>query len=334
MIRNLKIKPSDDWVDYDLKITLKPCYKCNQMCWYCHEYDNSTPVWTEDQCDVVINKLKALPPRFKKIFIYFYGGEPTLSKNWEYLHYQLYEKLADRELFIQTQTNMSISIDRLRLFLDKSVNRPANHIIDICSSYHLDKQLVEQFGEKMLLCNEFDCCGLCFFSTEIEREEQMIREFEYLLKLFPGKIKLKFTQYANLKKLNSDRYNELLEDEYLLGDDNGEQLEYRYFMRKYPKWEEYLEPGWDFIVNDSETINYSELMNRGIHYKLKYMHCKAGSKNLVINHDLKVYRCNDYFYQNIGGVDITDVCFDNFLSCDVVCLNKICTDGLDHEKYR
>ena len=121
-IKSFEIIQTDEWPQYDLKITLKPCFRCNHKCWFCEEYDNKTKTWTKDQCDEVLNKLKDIPRDKKKIFFYFYGGEPTLSKYWEYLHYKLIQIFPERDLFIQTQTNLSLNEDRLKKFLHKINN--------------------------------------------------------------------------------------------------------------------------------------------------------------------------------------------------------------------
>ena len=64
------------------------------------------------------------------------------------------------------------------------------------------------------------------------------------------------------------------------------------------------------------------------------MKCKCGTKNLVIDHNLKVYHCNDYYYSQINPIDLDTIDFAKFLSNDIICLNHKCTDGLDHAKYR
>ena len=77
--------PTHDWPAYDLKVTLKPSFRCNHNCWFCEEYNNSTKMWTKEQCDQVIDKLKDIPDSKRRLFFYFYGGEPTLNKYWQIL---------------------------------------------------------------------------------------------------------------------------------------------------------------------------------------------------------------------------------------------------------
>lgn len=332
-MKNFSIIKSKGWPEYDLKITLKPCFRCNQQCWFCNEYDNSTPMWSSSDCEVVVKKLSDLPEKYKKIFIYFYGGEPTLSSNWEYLHELLFEQLSDRELFIQTQTNMSVKYDRLQAFFELCKDKPSNHRIDICSSYHVGMQNVEDFIDKMKLCDEYKSLGLCFFSTEVGKEDQMMKDFHAIAKIFPEKLKMKFTVVPKLKTSGLPEYESLLRDEELVGDDDGQYLEFRYFTRKYPELLNYLEEEWTFIVDD-ERMNYVDVKHRKIHEKFKYMHCECGTKGVVIDHTLTVYHCNDDNYQNINPVGLECVDFSTYLSKDIRCLNRRCWDGLDFRKYK
>lgn len=328
-IQNFKLIKTSEYPTYDLKITLKPCFRCNHNCWFCHEYDNKTSMWTKDDCDLVIERLKDIPKDKTKLFFYLYGGEPTLSEHWEYLNYKILETFSDRDLFVQTQTNLSLDESRLKTFCKNVRGAP----VDICSSYHLDKQLVGEFISKMDICNSYDVLGLCFVSTEIRKEKQFIREFYKIASTYPKKTKLKFTQLENLINTRVPKYRELLRDEYLRGNDKGESLEYRYFMRKYPDFKNYLEEGWNFNV-DGTALNYSEVKEQGIYRQFKFMKCECGTKNLVIDHNLKVYHCNDYYYSQIEPTDIRDINFSEYTKRNIRCLNHKCTDGLDHTKYR
>lgn len=331
-IKSFSLIKTPHWPEYDLKVTLKPCFKCNHQCWFCEEYNNNTKTWSKSQCDQVIDKLIQIPEERKRLFFYFYGGEPTLSSNWEYLNEKLVETHRHREIYIQTQTNLSLSEDRLRKFLDGiCTNKPSNHTIDICSSYHLNKQTIDEFITKLKICEEYDCLGLCFFSTELPEREQTIREFTELLKVFPEKIKLRFTETAKLATKNVKGYEQYLTDSYLVGDDDGKSLEYRYWLREFPEWRAYFEQGWNFDV-DGEVYNFSDVSGKNIHMKFKYMKCECGTKNIVIDHMLNVFHCNDDFYSNINSTKLIDVDLPKYISRDVRCLNSACYDGLDFRK--
>ena len=326
--------PTGDWPDYDLKVTLKPSFRCNHNCWFCEEYNNNTKMWTKEQCDQVIDKLKDIPDNKKRLFFYFYGGEPTLNKYWEYITQRLIETFPDRELFIQTQTNMSPTLKRLDSYLER-VNRIKKdiHKIDICSSYHLGKQPVNEFIEKMKICDEHGCLGLCFFSTEIPKHDQCIKEFKLLLNEYPSHIKLRFTETASLELKSIPGYEEYLEDDYLRGDDGGKSLEFRYWLREFPEWRKYFESGWNFNV-DGEVYNFSEVSGYNIHMKFKYMKCECGTKNMVIDHNLNVYHCNDDYNNQINITPLDSVNIDSYISRPVRCLNSACYDGLDFTKTR
>ena len=334
-INSFEIIKSDEWPEYDIKITLKPCFKCNHKCWFCSEYDNTTKMWTKEQCDIVLDKLKEIPDNKKKIFIYFYGGEPTLSKYWEYLNYELVEIFNNKNLFLQTHTNLSVNKNRLENFL-KKINKikSSNHIINICNSYHIGKQKVEDYAEKMYICEKYNSLGFCFFSTELPKKEIMLNELTYLTKKFPEKIKMKFTEIDNLKDRNINGYENYKNNSYLMGKDNGKSLEYRYWLKNYPHLRQYFEKGWNFKINNKKQINYSDVKGNNIHKKFKFMKCESGLKNLVIDYNLNVYKCNDYNYKNIKPIYINDLNFETYhLKCERCILNA-CYDGLDFKKIR
>lgn len=332
-ITSFEIISHPDWFDYDLKVTLKPTFKCNHRCWFCNEYDNSTRSWTLEQCDEVLQKLKDIPKSKKRIFFYFYGGEPTLSKHWEYLNYRLVEIFHDRELFIQTHTNFSLSPERLSVFLKNMTSLKADaHILDICNSYHIGKQSVDDYIEKMDICNQYDALGFCFFSTELPKKQQMLDEFFKIAQAYPHKLKVKFTEIHNLTQLNLAEYREYLNDEYLVGNDNGKSLEFRYWLKYHSELKQYFEDGWYFNINDKTVLNYCEVKGHNIHKKFKFMKCACGTQNMVIDHDLKVYHCNDDFYNNINVSHLKDVDMNSYFNKVVRCLNSACYDGLDHKK--
>lgn len=334
-IHSFKLIPTSSWPEYDVKITLKPSFKCNQMCWFCSEYDNNTRVWDESRCDLVLNKLAELPERYQNVFIYIYGGEPTLSKSWEYLQYSLVKLFSNRELYIQTQTNLSLNASRLDNFLlEINKIKQESHEVNICSSYHIGKQDVTEFIHKMSICEQHGSLGLCFFSTEIAKEEQMLHDWDKLIEKYPDHIKLKFTEIGDLlTRTDVEGYDHLLDDEYLVGDDAGMSLEYRYWVKKFPQWKQYSETGWNFDV-DGHVLNYSEVKAKKINRKFKYMKCECGNKGAVIDHNLVVYHCNDDCYNDINGKKLTDVNFNEYFQRPVRCLNAECYDGLDFKKTR
>ena len=59
-INSFEIIKTNEWPEYDLKVTLKPCFRCNHKCWFCEEYNNNTKTWTKEQCDQVLEKIKQL----------------------------------------------------------------------------------------------------------------------------------------------------------------------------------------------------------------------------------------------------------------------------------
>jgi len=330
-IHNFELIQTTMYPDFDLKITLKPSFRCNQSCWFCEEYDNTSYQWTEEDCDLIIEKLSQIPLDKESIYIYFYGGEPTLSEHWEDLHYRIIEIFKYRELFIQTQTNMSVDKDRLNLFLScVNERKQPNHTIDICSSYHLNKQTPEEFKEKMDICNKHNALGLCFFNSDLLHKDQFMSEFYYLAGHYKDKMKLRFTEIG--KGVQDTKEAKQYDDNYAL-----KSYEYNHLMEFHPELREYFEEGFNFNVNiegNDSIMNFAEVSANDIHKNFRLMKCDCGIKNIVIDHNLKVYHCNDDFKNGINIYDINDINLDTFFDKEVYCMNKACYDGLEFHKWK
>jgi len=317
-LNRFELIKTDEYPDFDMKVTLKPSFRCNQNCWFCTEYDNDARDWTPERHDEALDILHEAIKDKDSVFIYFYGGEPTLYKQWEELQYHIVKKYAKKKMFIQTQTNMSVNRKRLRLFL-KTINELKSdmHTIDICSSYHLTKQRVEVFKEKMDICNEYNALGLCFFNTDYINEERFLSEFNTLVDAYPGKVKLRFTEIGGGVSGTPEA------QQYPTGLDI-KSFEFRYFVNKYPELVQYYEDGFNFMV-DNVKMNFAEVSANDIHKQFRFMKCECGTKNLVIDHELNVYRCNDDFKNDRKNVPDSD---------PKICLNKECYDGLEFTKWR
>lgn len=330
IINSFELIPTSLYPEFDIKITLKPSYRCNQNCWFCEEYDNDSSDWNQEQTDNVlefINKIFKLNTG-KKFFIYLYGGEPTLSKEWERIQKSIFKNNPTEEIFIQTQTNLSINRRRLRTFLEEIREvQSAKHKIDICSSYHLKKQRKDIFLEKMNICAEYGVLGLCFFNTDFLDEDQFIEEFNYIADHHPNTVKLRFTEVGK-------GVEDTVEGSKYPRDQGGiKSFEFRYFMNKYPHFKDFFEDGFNFNVNGSK-MNFSEVSANDIHKKFRHMKCEAGTKNLVIDNNLMTYQCNDDFKNKILFTKLDELIPEELFKKLKYCLNKECYDGLEFNKSR
>lgn len=293
----------------DLKITLKPTYKCNQMCSFCCEYDNTFPEWDRSTITRLIDKLKDTPDRFQKIFVYYYGGEPTLFKHLEELTEKLFEVYKDRDLFIQCQTNLSI--DKNRLYNFKYNN------FEFCSSYHMNKQKVEDFIEKLNILKELNILGYCFMNTYLDQEQQFIKEFNALAQAIPDKLKMRFTV---------DNTNP-----------GSKHMNYEKLIKTYPFLNNYLETQFTFLIDSKEVI-YDKAYNEGLYKQCRFCKCEVGSKSLVINYDELCYHCDDesnkFNNKEIKGLPLKDLDLNNFFVPYKICRVKQCHRGLEFKKWR
>ena len=315
-MKKFEIIETDEYPSFDLKITLKPTFKCNQQCWFCSEFDNDTTEWSQQDIYTVMSKLKSISNNYKnkKVFIYFYGGEPTLHSQWENMVYKLIDIFKESNLYIQTQTNLSLSYKRLIQFAKEVQNKPT----ELCVSYHFGKQKIEEFIKKLKILEKYNILGNIFVNTDYLNEEQFIKEFYELINNFPLKVKMRFTEISTYK------------EGYPLGD--LLHFEYRYFSKKYPQMLNYLEQGFNFQIDD-KVLNFADVLDQDINKQFRFMKCQCGSKNIVIDHNLKVYHCNDDFTNNINVFEL-DIDFEDFLKTDIFCLNKACYDGLEFTKYK
>lgn len=314
--------PTNEYPTFDFKVTLKPSFRCNQACWFCTEYDNNSYEWSKEDCDKVLDKLDDVLKPYQSIFIYFYGGEPTLSEYYEYLHYELIKRHKDKKLFIQTQTNGSMKTERLKTFLN-TLKLQDNHTLDISTSVHLNKQKISDLIDKLKILREYNVLGIIFPSTEYLNEKQFMEELNLLISNFPDKVKMRFTEVGSAA-INTTEGQ-------LYPTDQGDikSFEFRYFTQKYPFLLNYLEEGFNFQVDD-KVVNFSYVSANDIHKQVRFMKCECGTKNLVIDHNLKMYRCNDDFKNNIGIQEISeDIEIKN-----KYCLNKVCYDGLEFKKWK
>ena len=144
---------------------------------------------------------------------------------------------------------------------------------------------------------------------------------------------MRFTETNNLVNKNIKGYEQYLDDDYLVGTDSGKSLEFRYWLREYPEWRKYFEQGWNFDV-DGEIYNFSEVSGNNIHMKFKYMKCECGIKNMVIDHKLRVYHCNDDYNNQINITPLSEIDMSTYFTRMVRCLNTACYDGLDFDKIK
>ena len=79
-MKRFEIVKSSEFPEYDLKVTLKPCFRCNHNCWFCDEYDNKTHMWSKDECNIVLDKLKSIPDNKRKLFFYFHHRIPESAR--------------------------------------------------------------------------------------------------------------------------------------------------------------------------------------------------------------------------------------------------------------
>jgi len=299
--------------DFDLKITLKPSVRCDQQCWFCSEYNNHEKDWTLDDMYKVIDKIKELNTN-QRIFIYLYGGEPLLFKNWNIL---ILELLKIPNIKIQIQTNLSIKLSDLKSFYENGFDRER---LEFCSSYHLGKQKVNHFLEKLKFLESVDGLGYCFFNTDVCDESKFRREFKMVKNLIPNKLKVRFTEAQNN-----------FPDNYPVEARQYNDKNYDYVKYNNDKlFDGCLEDEFTFDVNN-KVKNFTEVLSSKDN-AFKLWKCECSMYNIVIDNNLKVYKCNDDYSNNHYNIDIDEL-NKNYFKIGY-CMNKYCYDGLEFKKWK
>jgi organic radical activating enzyme len=280
---------------YDIRIMLQCSYKCNHMCWFCDEWDNKEGrSWSLDDCDLVVEKLEQLPEQYKNIYILMYGGEPTLCKHWEYLHFEIYKALKGRNVLIQTQSNMSINHNRLKSFTDNLTHQlQDNHSFDICGSYHLNKQQPQEFIDKMFTISEVALYGGVSYSGEIiKNTEQSISEYEYIQKNYKDdRIFFRTLAVNNRDVLSSKRYRDVIASNSTYKS-AGPVIDFHYMYDNYRDYiQEYLPFGYNLpIINKKQTIWDN------IYLSLTYKNMASTLRSFKHNRSLNLYQYLDENY--------------------------------------
>ncbi|RLA77000.1 MAG: hypothetical protein DRG78_18070 [Epsilonproteobacteria bacterium] len=304
--------------NYTHKITLKPSVRCDQQCWFCDEYDNNESDWSLEDSENIILKIKEMFSCDDKLFIYLYGGEPLLYKHWENLIFELLD--LDLDISIQIQTNLSISNKRLELFYSNisHVDQPR---LEFCSSYHLGKQKVNDFVEKLNTLKKFNGLGYCFFNTDVGLETQFKDEFLIVKKVIGNKLKVRFTEAdpTNIPNNYPKEAKEFI----------GKNFDYLYF-KDFDYIKDSLEEEFTFSY-DNSIYNFSELISKDLN-EFKLWKCDCGTQNMVIDNNLNVYYCNDDYTNNHYGIKLKDLNKDFFKL--KYCMNDVCHDGLEYRKWK
>lgn len=131
--------------------------KCNYSCNYCYaeKHYSEKDSWQKEANDKVVDLIiKSLSLSTLPVFLGLLGGEPTTSQNYEYIIYQVQQKilpLNDRNrLYITTNLSKNLSY---------WINHPKIDNTFILASFHPEhnrtKESIEIFIEKLLYLKDY-----------------------------------------------------------------------------------------------------------------------------------------------------------------------------------
>ena len=154
--------------------------KCNYNCYYCTDlHYNKVPFVMHNvkhMCDLINAAYRILK---KPIYVYIYGGEPTIYPHlYEYLD-GLIEKIeCDVDITIDIQSNLSLKLDWWKKFCKKY--NGVKQYLKICGSYHNTQSTIQDFLSKALLLKKYNMLNTVTFMYN--KQKNVMSDFNTAVK--------------------------------------------------------------------------------------------------------------------------------------------------------
>ena len=154
--------------------------KCNYNCYYCTDlHYNKVPFVkhnTKNMCDLI----NAAYNIFKKpIYIYIYGGEPTIYPHlYSYLDALVEGIQCDVDITIDIQSNLSLKLDWWKKFCERY--KSVNHYLRICGSYHNTQTTIHDFLSKAVLLKKYGMLNVITFMYN--KQKNVLSDFNVAVK--------------------------------------------------------------------------------------------------------------------------------------------------------
>ena len=154
--------------------------KCNYNCYYCTDlHYNKVPFIkhnSQNMCDLINVAYKLLK---KPIYIYIYGGEPTIYPHlYSYLDALVDGIDCDVDITIDIQSNLSLKLDWWKVFCEKY--SAINHYLKICGSYHNTQTSIHDFLSKAILLKKHNMLNVVTFMYN--KQKNVLNDFNVAVK--------------------------------------------------------------------------------------------------------------------------------------------------------
>lgn len=155
--------------------------KCNYNCYYCTDlHYNKVPFVVHNVkhiCELINTAYKHFN---KPIYLYIYGGEPTIYPHlFDYIDGLIEGVDCNVEIEIDIQSNLSLKKSWWNKFCNKYSDK--NHYIKICGSYHNTQTNIYKFIEKALILKKYNMLNMISFMYN--RKKSVIPDFNFATKI-------------------------------------------------------------------------------------------------------------------------------------------------------
>lgn len=159
--------------------------KCNYNCYYCTDlHYNKVPFVThntKNMCDLINVAYQIIK---KPIYIYIYGGEPTIYPHLHSYLDALVEGInCDVDITIDIQSNLSLKLDWWKTFCEKY--KDTNHYLKICGSYHNTQTTIHDFLSKAILIKKYNMLNVVTFMYN--KQKNVLSDFNTAVKFLGSK---------------------------------------------------------------------------------------------------------------------------------------------------
>jgi hypothetical protein len=259
----------------------------------------------------------------KPIYIYIYGGEPTIYPHlYDYLDALIEGISCDVDITIDIQSNLSLKLDWWKNFCERY--KSTNHYLKVCGSYHNTQTTLHDFLLKAVLLKKYNMLNVVTFMYN--KQKNVLSDFNTAIKFLGIEhceiSPLIDSRVSQPKKSNVDELKYISENENI-----DEFREHSFFFNECIPVEEKdgkikKRSRYDFwLTNDNSFTGCV---------------CSSPLDRLVIDWDGSVFYCESHLFSeklpifNINSMNDYDTYFQNIKP--VKCEFKKCFFNIESKK--
>lgn len=155
--------------------------KCNYNCYYCTDLHYNKVPFVIHNVNHICELINEAYKHFNKpIYLYIYGGEPTIYPYlFEYLDGILENVNSDVDFTLDIQSNLSLKNDWWENFCKRYANK--SQIIKICGSYHNTQTNIYTFIKKAIILKRHGMLNMLSFMYN--NKKNVMKDFKFATKI-------------------------------------------------------------------------------------------------------------------------------------------------------